>query len=460
MIIVCDSCGARFHLADGRVGPRGAKVRCSNCHHSFQVAPPAKAAEVKPAARAQNSPRPAPAEAKRAAAGRGREALGDPDLDNPEFLFDPSDDTPGSRSVPENVPFSRKAPAPAGDVTQRHEPAAPESDDTPAARHAPTPLMGLDPEVSARQEELNRDAGRASESAAASSAGDATSPFDFRHDDFEATPVPGREPSLVAPPPRRAAAAPASDAFERDADGEPDTLVRLAGEDIDEAISRWDGPVSRPAPRREPARGQRVEVLRTPPAPAPPEQKLRPAPSADVEPDELPRTVPIPPTEPFPTPLWLQLVIAVVGFGLIASAGRASLRPSFTASPRDFAVEGQGWIAEHLSARPARDAAGDPVVEVEGSLRASSGVVLPGVRLTPLDASGTAVGAPTQARVAGAGFAATLADSSARARTLRIEITAPAPPDAPPAESTTAALPVAPPTEPSQAPPASPAPAP
>ena len=37
MIVVCSACQARFKVADEKVGPRGAKVRCSKCQTVFVV---------------------------------------------------------------------------------------------------------------------------------------------------------------------------------------------------------------------------------------------------------------------------------------------------------------------------------------------------------------------------------------------------------------------------------------
>jgi predicted Zn finger-like uncharacterized protein len=39
VIIVCEKCGTRFQLDDGRVPVEGAKVRCSRCKHAFFVQP-------------------------------------------------------------------------------------------------------------------------------------------------------------------------------------------------------------------------------------------------------------------------------------------------------------------------------------------------------------------------------------------------------------------------------------
>lgn len=39
MIVICTSCQAKFRIADERIGPRGAKVRCSRCQTIFAVHP-------------------------------------------------------------------------------------------------------------------------------------------------------------------------------------------------------------------------------------------------------------------------------------------------------------------------------------------------------------------------------------------------------------------------------------
>ena len=41
MIVACSACSARFRVADEKVGPRGARVRCSRCGQTFSVSPPA-----------------------------------------------------------------------------------------------------------------------------------------------------------------------------------------------------------------------------------------------------------------------------------------------------------------------------------------------------------------------------------------------------------------------------------
>ncbi|MBI5070185.1 MAG: zinc-ribbon domain-containing protein [Deltaproteobacteria bacterium] len=64
MIVTCASCQTRFRIADEKIGPRGAKVRCGRCKALFVVrrAEPAPSEPVPapPAAAAEPAPPPAP----------------------------------------------------------------------------------------------------------------------------------------------------------------------------------------------------------------------------------------------------------------------------------------------------------------------------------------------------------------------------------------------------------------
>jgi predicted Zn finger-like uncharacterized protein len=63
MVVVCTSCQARFRVADEKVGPRGARVRCTKCKTIFPVSAPApaEAAEAPPEpARLAPTPTPTP----------------------------------------------------------------------------------------------------------------------------------------------------------------------------------------------------------------------------------------------------------------------------------------------------------------------------------------------------------------------------------------------------------------
>ncbi len=58
MIVICANCHAKFRVADEKIGPRGAKVRCSRCREVFHVGAGAAPPPL-PAAREQAPPRPA-----------------------------------------------------------------------------------------------------------------------------------------------------------------------------------------------------------------------------------------------------------------------------------------------------------------------------------------------------------------------------------------------------------------
>ena len=48
MIVACSACSARFRVADEKVGPRGARIRCTRCGKTFAVSPPPPPAPVAP----------------------------------------------------------------------------------------------------------------------------------------------------------------------------------------------------------------------------------------------------------------------------------------------------------------------------------------------------------------------------------------------------------------------------
>jgi predicted Zn finger-like uncharacterized protein len=66
MIVVCTSCSAKFRVADEKVGPRGAKLRCSKCRTVFSVQRPIEVPPPEPPGTASqalpvvSAPRPAP----------------------------------------------------------------------------------------------------------------------------------------------------------------------------------------------------------------------------------------------------------------------------------------------------------------------------------------------------------------------------------------------------------------
>ena len=46
MIVMCEGCEVRFNVEDRLIKPRGSRVRCSKCHHTFTVYPSAAALEA------------------------------------------------------------------------------------------------------------------------------------------------------------------------------------------------------------------------------------------------------------------------------------------------------------------------------------------------------------------------------------------------------------------------------
>ncbi len=107
MVIVCEKCNTRFHLADGRVPENGARVRCSKCHHRFHVAPPRPTPEPRLATERQHSAKGCGAEPE--LAEKPDSAFDDPDLENPEFLFDGR----AKESEPDGPPSLDLEPPPA-----------------------------------------------------------------------------------------------------------------------------------------------------------------------------------------------------------------------------------------------------------------------------------------------------------------------------------------------------------
>ena len=49
MVVTCTNCQAKFRVPDERIGPRGAKVRCSRCQTIFVVLPEIGSVPVAPA---------------------------------------------------------------------------------------------------------------------------------------------------------------------------------------------------------------------------------------------------------------------------------------------------------------------------------------------------------------------------------------------------------------------------
>jgi predicted Zn finger-like uncharacterized protein len=108
MIVICSSCQARFRVADEKVGPRGAKVRCSRCQTVFVVRREPQAPAPAPA--------PVPAPARAPAPPPAPPAPLDLELTpgppRPPPSADPFAAFPGPAAAPAFAPGPRAAPEP------------------------------------------------------------------------------------------------------------------------------------------------------------------------------------------------------------------------------------------------------------------------------------------------------------------------------------------------------------
>src|SRR6266508_3231711 len=115
MIVTCNSCQTRFRIPDDRVGPKGARVRCSRCQALFLVR------REEPPPLALPEPAPAPAEPQPAAARPAAQDPLDLDLTGDPFALSSRLPPPPPRADPFAVapgiaaaldPFAEKAGPP------------------------------------------------------------------------------------------------------------------------------------------------------------------------------------------------------------------------------------------------------------------------------------------------------------------------------------------------------------
>ncbi|WP_242360876.1 MULTISPECIES: zinc-ribbon domain-containing protein [Anaeromyxobacter] len=138
MIVLCTSCQARFRVADEKIGPRGAKVRCSQCKTVFAVqrehggTPPAAVPAPAPRAPALDVELEPPARSSAPASGDpfAFPPPPEPSFARPDTFAAPSFDpfAPAAPAGPEADPFAWTIPAPAA-----REPHATEADPFQAA---------------------------------------------------------------------------------------------------------------------------------------------------------------------------------------------------------------------------------------------------------------------------------------------------------------------------------------
>ena len=368
MVVECEGCGTRFNLADGQVPEGGARVRCSKCHHRFVVTRPGAPKAKSPG---QDSP------------SSGESGHEEPNLDNPEFLFD-------------DEPRDEGDETPDNDVTQN-----PDLEQTVVA-------------------ELPGDDGAADEPCEADAADEEV--FGGGDDGIASLPGPQR------PAPRQVTATQALDHAARadlDPDGEQDRASfggpnELLGEgeaealpsetaaepvhddarDLDDLADDWSGEVE-----ADPMSSWDSLLDADGPASAPVESL---PPASSFKPQDQPEAR-LPAPEPLQADGRAHLPsefvdrvsrILAVAVGLLLAVGgvRATSQNALGPTPGPEVVRGGGWAAKEIDSLQLRDAAGRRVVVVRGSLSAPrERNVPPRIHAILLDAAGDAVGFPVEA---------------------------------------------------------------
>lgn len=138
MILTCPNCATRYVVKDGSIGPKGRKVRCASCAHSWHQDPD-------PAALVEDDPLPPPVED----APRGEEAPAEQEQTTAPPPFDEGGEPgfdPGPEPEPEQSAWGNEAPvAPPPVPDQEPLPEPPEVpvsawDDSPGADEERVPV--------------------------------------------------------------------------------------------------------------------------------------------------------------------------------------------------------------------------------------------------------------------------------------------------------------------------------
>ncbi len=131
MIVICTKCQAKFRVADEKIGPRGAKVRCSRCQTIFLVQHEAGTARV---ADATPTPQPAAAPAPGAAVD-----LEPRPAQPPDDPFAPARHDPYGGKDPFASPEESRSTLPVTDLSDLLGPATPTAVPRPSAVPPPLP---------------------------------------------------------------------------------------------------------------------------------------------------------------------------------------------------------------------------------------------------------------------------------------------------------------------------------
>ena len=419
MVIECESCSTRFHLADARIPSKGARVRCSNCHHRFHVTPPPKTPDSENGAD-QNSASAAPESAPAA------KRQNDPDLDNPEFLFDTPDPgttspsqaeqssgesaaaaNPGETSPSQTLP-GEPLPAPASDEVLPE----PQPDETRAEDES-SEDFGTVPEFESDPSSMLRDAGEADEEEEPLSAGSQDSAPSFeleRPSPGQGYDAPAQETPALDPPAPDVEVAQDSvgadlglpdddmpeleiergQADEVDSSTGPatpsdspsfdDVLSKDLDDDDDDTMSAWDslGVPATPAPIE-------VQTVGEPPSVEHGDNAISAAHAAAA------RSAPTVESEPGPrgkAHVVVQAVSLALALLLIAGAVRGLVVQSGGGGTGPDVITGAGWRAQDVEAFQLHDLSRRRILVVRGSLRASTSAPAPKLGAILLDRDG------------------------------------------------------------------------
>jgi predicted Zn finger-like uncharacterized protein len=404
MVIVCGNCETRFQLEDSLLPAEGARVRCSRCQHRFHVKPPpaslspdeiaSRAVEDTPQAPGSLSDSEPAEEASPVPAPRADREEEDPDLENPEFLFDeprpqrqPRETTapPQARasaaplSLEEDEPDSAASGWLVGPEEEGESPESPESTQPPASPAAQrsgvpgieeafelsssglgAPGVPAPPEPTGVQigEELRTEPSLP-ESPSLGSPIPETPVFesDFRGSLSPESDSPPAESARDATPELGSADSLGDDWDDPDEDDTSGDLVSEAADEDVEPAYDWN---ALPAPSLAAA----------------------PAPRAEREAAERDATGGL-----------LRSGAAVLGLVLLLATGVGLWNFGVGARSGPASIEGEGWRAESIEAFHLSTARGEPVLVIRGSLvHQGGGAWLPLVRAQLLAADGSAVG--------------------------------------------------------------------
>jgi len=422
MIVRCPSCEARFHLADGRLPEKGARVRCSKCHHRFYVRPPGAdgqgsdaelEAESEPdAAPVSRQGKPAAEGAKAAKAAKTAKAP-----PAPAKAPAPAAAKPAKPAAPKPAPAAPKpaAAAPKPEPAPKPVPAAKPADRPPAAARSGGGSAD-DPDLEDPQFLFDKEEAKAPPRAAAKSSERTSSApsdalaggaalFSDDDDDERVEATLGDEEAFV------------------DHDARTDLFGDMAGlaaeteaADAEKAAAAKPARASAPAPARPaaPSREEPMPTIGGDSEPAPEldvkpgrssasyqaggsreqvERKVAPARPAARGTAEAPAAPP--PALDTPRSRLLRAFACVAAVALAVAGGRlvASHASGPYAGPERLA--GPGWEIHDVEILRLRAAEGQLVLALRGTLDRSGSAALPVLRATPADDGGKPVGDDT-----------------------------------------------------------------